>query len=188
MKKSPSIIKSMLIFYVCISLIFIPVLSSRTSLLAQEVDCEKVLKDAEEKYTEGRFDETIALITVCLDDPNINPEQKQQAYRLMGLTYIAKDYLTEAKTAIEKLLKLVPNYKPDPIYDPPPFINLVEEVQAETIATKAVADEETTDSKIWWYVGGGVAAVALIVVLASSGGDDEGQPAEQDLPGPPDIP
>jgi len=188
MKKSPSIFNSMLILYMCISLIIIPVLGSHNSLFAQEIDCEKVLKDAEEKYTEGRFDETIALITVCLDNPNISPEQKQQAYRLMGLTYIAKDYLTEAKTAIESLLKLVPNYKPDPIYDPPPFINLVEEVQAETVATKAIAEEEKADSKMWWYIGGGVAAVALIAVLVASGGDDEGQPAEQNLPGPPDMP
>ena len=84
-------------------------------------------------------------------------------------------------------MQLVPNYQPDPIFDPPPFINLVKEVQDETVAKQVTAKEEESDSKLWWYVGGGVAAVALVAILASSGSDDE-EPQVQNLPGPPDIP
>lgn len=186
MDKYCSISKSMIVVFICIHLIIAPIINSG-ALLAQEVDCEKILKQAEEKYTDGRFDETIALLTVCLDDPNTTGEQKQTAYRLMGLTYIAKDYLSEAKTAIEKLLKIVPNYQPDPIYDPPPFINLVEEVQAETVATKAVAGEEK-DNKMWYYIGGGVAAATILTVILVSGGDDEKEEEVPALPGPPTMP
>jgi hypothetical protein len=105
----------------------------------------------------------------------------------MGLTYIAKDYLTEAKSSIENLLKLVPNYQPDPIFDPPPFINLVKEVQDETVAKQVTTKEEEPSSNIWWYVGGG-AAVVLVGAVLLSGGSDEETTQTQSLPAPPDIP
>lgn len=187
MNKSIGIFKQLLVLFLCTSLLILPLFDSGSLLLAQDIEIEKTLNDADQKYTEGRFDEAIALLTVCLDTPGITPEQKQRAYRLMGLTYIAKDYLIEAKNSIAKLLQLVPNYQPDPIFDPPPFINLVKEVQEETVARQVTAKEEESDSKIWWYVGGGVAAVALVVILASSGSDDE-EPQVQNLPGPPDTP
>jgi hypothetical protein len=187
MNKSIGIFKQLLVLFLCTSLLILPLFDSGSLLLAQDIEIEKTLNDADQKYTEGRFDEAIALLTVCLDTPGITPEQKQRAYRLMGLTYIAKDYLIEAKNSIAKLLQLVPNYQPDPIFDPPPFINLVKEVQEETVAKQVTAKEEESDSKIWWYVGGGVAAVALVVILASSGSDDE-EPQVQNLPGPPDTP
>jgi hypothetical protein len=186
MEKYCDFLKSMIVLCISVYLVFAPIMNFGT-LLAQEVDCGKILTQAEEKYTDGRFDETIALLTVCLDDPNTTPDQKQQAYRLMGLTYIAKDYLSEAKTAIEKLLKIVPNYQPDPIYDPPPFINLVEEVQAETIATKAVAGEEVEDNRMWYYIGGGALAATILTVVLLSGGDDDKE-KEEPLPGPPNMP
>ena len=188
MNKSIGIFKPLLVLFLCTSLLILPVVDSGSLLFAQEIDIEKTLNDADQKYTEGRFDETIALLTVCIDTPGITPEQKQRAYRLMGLTYIAKDYLTEAKSSIEKLLKLVPNYQPDPIFDPPPFINLVKEVQDETVAKQVTAkEEEKSDSNLWWYVGGGAAVVVVAAVLLSGGSDEE--PAQpQALPGPPDLP
>ncbi len=187
MNKSIGIFKTMLVFFLCTGLLILPLFDSGSLLSAQDIDIENTLNDAEQKYTEGRFDEAIALLTVCLDAPGVTPEQKQRSYRLMGLTYIAKDYLTEAKNSITKLLQLVPNYQPDPIFDPPPFINLVKEVRDETIAKQVTAKEEESDSKLWWYVGGGVAAVALVAILVSSGSGDE-EPQVQNLPGPPDTP
>ena len=106
----------------------------------------------------------------------------------MGLTYIAQDYLNEAKTSIEKLLKLVPNYKPDPVYDPPPFINLVEEVQKETVDKPVVARPDSPSKKKWWLIGGGIGAAAIVTaIVMSSGGEDGPEPAKA-LPGPPDLP
>ena len=187
MNKSIGIFKPVLVFFLCTSLLILPLFDSGSLLSAQDIDIEKTLTDAEQKYTEGRFDETIALLTVCIDSPNVTREQKQRAYRLMGLTYIAKDYLTEAKISIENLLKLVPNYQPDPIFDPPPFINLVKEVQDETVAKQVTTKEEEPSSNIWWYVGGG-AAVVLVGAVLLSGGSDEETTQPQSLPAPPDIP
>jgi len=176
-----------MIFIICTSFVFIFLAGTVSSLVAQENIIDKALNMAEEKYTEGRFDEAIVFIKKCLESPNITQKQQQRAYRLMGLTYIAKDYLNEAKNSIEKLLKLVPNYKPDPVYDPPPFINLVEEVQKETVATVAEPEVEPS-SKKWWYIGGGIGAVAIVTaIILSSGGEDGPEPAKS-LPGPPDLP
>jgi hypothetical protein len=187
MNKCIKTFKPVLVLFLCTSLLILPVFDCSSILMAQDIDIEKTLADAEQKYTEGRFDETIALLTVCIESPDVTPEQKQKAYRLMGLTYIAKDYLTEAKNSIEKLLKLVPNYQPDPIFDPPPFINLVKEVQEETVAKQVTTKEEAESSNIWWYVGGG-AAVVLVGAVLLSGGSDDDTTQPQNLPAPPSLP
>ena len=101
---------------------------SLNSVFAQ---CDKELAEAEQNYNNGRFDEAIQLITGCLDKPSITEDEKKQAYRLLGLTYIAQDYLKEAKAAVRRLLTLIPNYKADTVQDPPSFTNLVEEVRDE---------------------------------------------------------
>jgi hypothetical protein len=188
MKEKYSIFKFSLAVFISIGIIFSPLYESRALLFAQENACEKNLKEAENKYTEGRFDEAIALLTQCLESPNITDDQKQQAFRLMGLTYIAKDYLTEAKKSVEKLLDLVPSYNPDPIYDPPPFINLVEQVKSETVVAPEVTEEKKSNMK-WYLIAGGAAAVGLLgILLLAGGGDDDKPPAAQRLPSPPALP
>ncbi len=93
--------------------------------------CAKNLADAEQRYNTGRFDEAIGLITECLGKKDISEEEKMKAYRLLGLSYIAKDFLDDARNAVRKLLYMVPNYQPDPVQDPPPFTKLIEEVKQE---------------------------------------------------------
>lgn len=93
--------------------------------------CTQNLADAERKYNTGRFDEAIVLITECLGKKDISEEEKMKAYRLLGLSYIAKDFLDDARNAVRKLLYMVPNYQPDPVQDPPPFTKLIEEVKQE---------------------------------------------------------
>ncbi len=124
-----------------------------------------------------------------------------RAYRLLGLAYIAKDYLEDAKTAVQKLLDMVPNYVSDPVQDPPPFTKMVEEVKEQKQTQKrepvpkvtqvTEPEEEKGGSKKWYYIGGGVLAAGVIVgILASGGGDGNGNgPAPaQALPGPPSVP
>lgn len=164
-------------------------------LHAQGVDdCKTLLNQAEEKYNTGRFDEAIDMITKCLDSADITQESKMRAYRLLGLTYIAKDYLVEAKKAVDKLLELVPNYQADPIQDPPPYVNLVEEQKAvqktEPAEQPESKKEDEENNNLWYYIGGGIVAVAVAVVLLVSGGggDDGGSSSQSDLPAPPDLP
>jgi outer membrane biosynthesis protein TonB len=121
-----------LVFIFLMSLLTLPVPSIIKPVNAQEQSiCTKNLAEAEKKYNTGRFDEAIVLITECLGQRDISEEEKMKAYRLLGLSYIAKDFLDDARNAVRKLLYMVPSYEPDPVQDPPPFTRLIEEVKHE---------------------------------------------------------
>jgi tetratricopeptide (TPR) repeat protein len=199
-----NVANNILIGYLFMALIFIPIAGRFGSVRAQSIEaCEEELKEAQYKYDTGRFDEVIEIVKECLNNENLSQEKKKKAYRLLGLTYVAKDYLTEAKTAVGKLLDIVPNYKPDPEQDPPTYVNIIsEEINERKIVEKeriVKTDESTLNKKkqvdskdeksntIWWYIGGGVVAVVAVLLLLVSGGDDT-PPSENDLPGPPDLP
>lgn len=192
-----SISNNLLITYLVVAMILLPISSKMSFTYAQSKnDCEQELLEAQKKYDTGKFDEAIELLTACLGKENLSQDVKMKAYRLLGLTYIAKDYLNEAKTAVGKLLDIVPNYKADPEQDPPTFVNIVsEEIEerkgiddkTDLEEKKATQDEKEKDTSIWWYVGGGIAAVAVVIILLLSGGEDE-QPQQNDLPTPPDLP
>ena len=193
------LIKS-LVFILIAGLLFSPMPGVISPVFAQG-KCTLELNDAEEKYNTGRFDEAIESITKCLNKSGITEDEKMRAYRLLGLAYIAKDYLEDAKTAVQKLLDMVPNYQSDPVQDPPPFTKMVEEVkeQKETDKEKPIpkvtrvttSEEEKGSNKKWYYIGGGVLAAGVIVgIIAAGGGDGNGNGPEppQTLPGPPSVP
>jgi tetratricopeptide (TPR) repeat protein len=181
-------------------LVLTPVGESFGNIFAQsQNECEEELKNAQRKMETGKFDEAIELITECLNKEGISNESKKQAYRLLGLTYIAKDYLGEARNAVGKLLDIVPNYQPDPDQDPPSFVDIVEEQIAERsqtvtkVETKlSPADEGKSDKTLWWWIGGGaVVALVAVILIAAGGGDDDGNgdtPPTAGLPDPPDLP
>ncbi|MEJ2055410.1 MAG: hypothetical protein P8X42_15955 [Calditrichaceae bacterium] len=185
MKSKNMEFKSSTIFTLIILLLIMPVINPSEIVYAQGSLCEKSLKKAEELYHEGQFDKAIDLITICLKNKEVTPAEEKQAYRLLGLTYLAQDYLKEAKASVKKLLELVPNYKPDPLNDPPPFVKIVEEVQSETPPPKPPSDENKKDtgSRKWWYIGGGVVVGAVLAAVFWPEGDEP-----EDLPGPPDLP
>ncbi|MFC2084596.1 hypothetical protein ACFLS9_06020 [Bacteroidota bacterium] len=150
---------------------------------------EKHLAEADSLYNFGRFDQAIELLMSCLEKEDISSEEKMRTYRLLGLTYIAKDYEEEARNAIKKLLEMVPNYKSDPDQDAPKFIVLLEdEKHKEELAKEeevkeeikeeepVVLPEEKEEGINWLYYAGGavVAVVVAVVVLISGGGDDGG--------------
>ncbi len=189
--------KSLAIFLIA-GLLFTP-LPGTISLVFAQGKCSQELNDAEQKYNTGRFDEAIESITKCLGKPGITEDEKMRAYRLLGLAYIAKDYLEDAKTAVKKLLDMVPNYQSDPVQDPPPFTRMVEEVkeqqQTQKVKPEPVipptpeAQEKKGGSKKWYYIGGGVLAAGVITgIILSSGGDGNGTEPPRPLPDPPSVP
>ena len=203
-KMIENVANNILIGYLFMALIFIPIAGKFGSINAQSIEaCAEELKEAQNKYDTGRFDEVIEIVNECLSNENLSQENKRKAYRLLGLTYVAKDYLAEAKTAVSKLLDIVPNYEPDPEQDPPTYVNIISEeikerkfIEKEKIVKtdestlkgkKQVDSKDEKSNTIWWYIGGGVLAVVAILVLALGGGDDT-TPSENDLPGPPDLP
>lgn len=91
-------------------------------------NCDTALRDANERYRSGYFDEAIERITDCLEQNAFSAEERRRAFRLLGLSYIGKDREQDAREAVRALLEVAPDYQPDPALDPPPFVALVEEM------------------------------------------------------------
>ena len=177
------------VYLLCI--LFLSVFTINDVMLFAMVDndCIERLDEAEELYRTGGFDEAIEILVYCLDEGELPDDDKMRAYRLLGLAYIAQDYLEDARRAIARLLDLVPDYTPDPIQDPPTFRRLVEDVRVDeedddALPQPPVAEERTS---IWYYIGGGIlaagAAVGAVLMLSGDGDDDD-----PELPGPPALP
>ncbi len=155
---------------------------SNLSIIAQEIDKYKEqLDEAEQKYNIGSFDDAINVLGQIIGNTDLTQQEKQRTYRLLGLTYIAKELEEEAKNAVKILLEIVPDYQTDPEQDPPGFIKLVEESR--------LTPEKEGDSSWILIAGGAVLAGVVAAVLIFAGGDDEAE-AEviEDLPGPPVLP
>ncbi len=151
----------------------------------------KKVKEAENKYLLGDFDSSIKILEESLRAANFPQTLKKSAYELLAQNYLAKSYLEQAKSAIKKLLLLVPGYVAPP--DNPPFAAEVERVRQE-MGTKAVAEpekkpEEGGGISPLLLVGGGVVVAGGLALLLLGGKKDEGgttPPAA--LPGPPALP
>lgn len=162
-------------------------------------DCEAKLSKAEEEFANTRFDEAIALLTGCLDKNAFsNPERQRAAYRLLGLSYLGKDYIEQAKSAINKLLDLMPMYKPDPDQDPPAYIqifNLVQRERQEAGASKK--DETPKEIKLkkgggakWLLIGGGIVVAGGLAAVALKNNNNSVTVVDPlpPLPTPPPLP
>lgn len=103
--------------------------SSLSELYGQvKTSCADSLKEAEANYNAGNWQESTRLINVCLSEPNISETEKGEAYRLLGLVYIAQELEKEANDAVKNLLLMVPNYKTDPDRDPPPLTKMIDDI------------------------------------------------------------
>ncbi|MGH7598645.1 MAG: hypothetical protein ACREOI_20010 [bacterium] len=169
-------------------------LSSGAVTVAQaQTACESELAEAKQKYEAALFDQAIDLIDRCLNKSGLSEADQLRAYRLKALTYQAKDYISQAKDAIRKLLQQVPNYKPDPAQDPPPYIELVDQVRQElpppTEPVTTVPPKKKSRKK-WLWIGSGAVVLGAGAALALSGGGGGGTPppSSPQLPMPPSLP
>jgi hypothetical protein len=185
-----SVLNSIVVSKIILLLLVMPISDTFAVLIAHyQGSCDKELSQAEEKYVVGKFDEAIELITQCLKKDDIGIEENQRALRLITLINIAKGYEQRAKETIKKLLDLVPNYKPDPVKDPPPFVELVERMKAETLVSITQEKEKDRGISKWWWIGGGIlVAGGVAAAIIISGGDKDNGPIIEDLPVPPDLP
>ncbi|MEZ4701020.1 MAG: hypothetical protein R2834_11860 [Rhodothermales bacterium] len=118
-----------------------------TTAEAQNARCSDLLVEANQTYSRGAFDETIALLDRCMALPDVTEAERRTAYRLKGLCYIGKGLEVDARESVRRLLTLVPDYEPDPAMDPPNFVTLIQEVRQEldttlTPETQAAAPAE----------------------------------------------
>ena len=118
---------------ICSVVLLFAFLSPANTHAQAGADCAEELEQANETYSRGRFDETIALLDRCLAKEEIPEEERLTAYRLKGLSYIGKGLEGDARSSVRRLLALVPNYEPDPVLDPPDFVSLVAEIKQEMV-------------------------------------------------------
>ena len=108
-------------------------------LAVQAQDCDQALERADSLYVRAEFDEAIALLTGCMEGGSPSEDDRARAYRLIGLSYIGKGQMAEARAAAEELMAVKPDYEPDPADDPPTWQRLVEEVEPEEAASPNAA-------------------------------------------------
>lgn len=112
-------------------LLFLALLACATTASAQAVRCSDLLVEANQQYSRGAFDPTIALLDQCIALPDVTDAERRTAYRLKGLCFIGKGLEVDARESVRRLLTLVPDYEPDVAMDPPNFVAMIQEVRAE---------------------------------------------------------
>lgn len=169
---------------VLIYLLILPSLHNSASFaeVQSQESCKKELIDAENNYRDGRFDEAIKILVGCLTKRDAKEHEKALAYKLLGKVYLSKNYLSQAREAINKMLDVNPDIVLDRQQEPPPLIALFEEVKKERekekppVGFKTIEEKRQGSSKKWLWigVGGGVVAVGVIAFLASGGNGNGG--------------
>jgi hypothetical protein len=89
------------------------------------------LREAQQAYESGRFDAAERLAAVCTVAPDLAPDARIAAYRLLALALLRQDRLGEAQLAVVQILGLRPAYEPDKVLDPPIYLSLVSIVQSQ---------------------------------------------------------
>jgi len=189
-----------IILFLVLTMIIAPVYDTVVPLIAlPQEKCTDELAQAETKYQEGLLDEAIALVNRCLDKDNLTIEESEQAYKLLGKAYHAKGLLAQSKENLRKLLKLIPNWRPNPDFETPSFLRLAQEViqelevekakEAPPVIKKPTGEEPAPTvkkggGKKFLIIGGaGAVAAGLVFAFASGGGG-----GAQQLPNPPPLP
>ncbi len=84
--------------------------------------CSQSLIEAQEKLEQGKFYDIPELLNPCLDN-GFSKEEKIRAYHLLTLAYLYLNYEKEADESYLNLLRLSPEFSPDPEIGPQELIN-----------------------------------------------------------------
>lgn len=93
--------------------------------------CDSLLAAAEERYIQRAFADAEALARACLSQPGLTDDEALRAHRQLALVFLRRDDLTEAKQAVLRLLGVSFEYAPDPVWDPPAYVALVESIKEQ---------------------------------------------------------
>lgn len=166
-------------------IVFAFVLPTLTPIMAQTQNvCDEKIKQAEQKFYDGLFDDAIAILNNCLKESSVTKQERARAHELLAKVYLGKDYQEQAENAIRKLLELVPSYTPNPDKDTPTYVALVEKIRAQQPQEKEepqATDEQKNDKawyeNTWVIVGASVAVVgAVVAVLLLTKKEEKKQP------------
>lgn len=160
--------------------------------------CSTLIAAAETEYLNGSFQETIQLVSECLNQQGVTADEAVQAYRLLSLAYLKQNELEAAREAIVDLLGVRPTYEPDPVEDPPTYVSLVsivrQEVHPEGLPAEQPDEERRTPffkrTSTWLALGGTLLAGGAVAFFTVGGGGNGGGGGGQTmtLPLPPGTP
>lgn len=102
--------------------------------------CEEAADRAQVLYTQGNFAETIAALETCSERPNLPLELFRRTHRLLILSHLRLDDEPRARATAESLVLADPQYRPNPILDPPDFVAFVENVRSNRATAVQVVD------------------------------------------------
>ena len=153
-------------------------------LLAEELtSCAENLKQAEESYFTGNFDQATKLINHCLRETGISDENRAKAYIILTRITLAEEDIPTSRQYIEIILKIDPEYQPTIEEETPKFVNLVSEIKTAMGETKS----DKSGFNKWILIGAGsVATTAIILLVTAKGGNDDIH--DNNLPEPPPFP
>ena len=88
-------------------------LLSITTGYAQEtgINCVTAIKDAEEMYKDGNYDNAIQLINSTFKECSLSKREKEDAYLILAQAYLEKENYTAANNIFVKVLNNDPNFK-----------------------------------------------------------------------------
>lgn len=148
--------------------------------------CDDNLEAADDAYYDGEYNESLRLIKICLEKPDITNEQCSLAYTILSRTFMAMDNNDKAKEYIGKILNLDPDYAPTIEEETPKYVNMVLLVRKEKEKQKIIEEESGISSWLWIGAGGVIATVAIIAIASS--GDDKKETKDETLAEPPAFP
>ncbi len=143
------------------------------SLHAQQpAPCDSLYTQAESAFFDSRFDETIRLLSPCVEPPNA--PASVETYRLLGMAYMNQGDAFGARQTLRSLLLAAPGYEPDPVQDPPSYTVLVLIIrdqlqqQDQLPASSEVAERAAPNRRrgTWLGIGAGLVVVGLIAIFA----------------------
>lgn len=177
--------------------------------LAQDTtaNCVASLSNAEKAYFEGNFEQTIQLLTPCINSTEYTEEQNIQAFSLLGRTHFVFGNTDAARQSIEGLFTVAPEYTP-PSQLPPNFVAFIEDVKQDMIAAGTLPSDEpitpiaeetqsdTTQTAIlnaprrkknrkFLLLGGGAAVAIAGAAILLGGGSSSGGETPTGFPLPP---
>lgn len=163
-------------------------------LCAQSEDvCSEALQTAEEQYRERAYEEARQVVSACLNQDEVPPDQAVAAYRLLALIHLKQDQLEAAREAVINLLGVNPEYEPDDVESPPAYVSLVsvvkEDLDPEQLEDDAEEEPPFFERRSTWVtIGGIVLGSGLATYFTVGPGGDDGGAGSDALPIPPNPP
>ena len=101
---------------------------SATPAFAQN-NCKVEINNAADNFEFGRADDVIRLLDPCLENREIEKDDRVEMYRLLSLSYLAKRDSATAYSFVQSLIKTNRRFKSRTITDDPQFKAWVDELR-----------------------------------------------------------